>query len=587
MAATPLSGPRRLMRLARASVAVLRYKGPLDLAKHVALWVGGKRGYYLRDIQERLDLGMDFHEWFLLQRTPAAELEAQRRQAAQLAFRPLLSFVVPVYDPAPAVLAETIESVLAQTYDRWELCLVDGASTRSGVGEILRRYVERDSRIRLTQLDANKGIAGNSNEALALAGGEFVTLLDHDDLIEPDLLYRVVETLNGRPDTDIVYYDEDLVSSDGAKHRQLLLKPGWSPELTLSTPLLTHATIRRQLMLDAGGFDPAFDGTQDWDLILRLSERTNKVVLVPRVLYHWRMVEGSMAASGDSKPYVHDRQLAAIQNHMRRLGAEGATASWVAPHVPRVVWTPKPTRVSIIIPTKDHVRVLRRCLDSIFAHSAYEPYEIILVDTGSVQAATHAYYATLRENDRVKFVEYAGAFNYSRACNVGARHATGDSLLFLNNDVEALDDDWLEELVRWSNLPQIGIVGAKLLYPHRTIQHAGVLIGASGLAGNLYYGAPEHGTSTLGSVDWYRNCSAVTGALHMMRREVFDAVGGYDESYDISYSDVAICVEAIRRGYRVLYDPFVCLLHYESQSRTDRAPSQHDMLRAGEDFGAY
>ena len=305
--AAPLTGPRRLMRLARSSVAVLRYKGPLDLAKHVALWVGGKRGYYLRDIQERLDLGMDFHEWFLLQRTPATELEAQRRLAAQFTFRPLLSFVVPVYDPAPTVLAETIESVLAQTYDRWELCLVDGASTRSGVRETLQRYVERDSRIRLTQLDANQGIAGNSNEALAMAGGEFVTLLDHDDLIEPDLLYRVVETLNTQPETDIIYYDEDLVSSDGAKHRQLLLKPGWSPELTLSTPLLTHATIRRQLILDTGGFDPAFDGTQDWDLILRLCERTNKVVLVPRVLYHWRMVEGSMAASGDSKPYVYDR----------------------------------------------------------------------------------------------------------------------------------------------------------------------------------------------------------------------------------------------------------------------------------------
>jgi GT2 family glycosyltransferase len=297
------------------------------------------------------------------------------------------------------------------------------------------------------------------------------------------------------------------------------------------------------------------------------------------------MIEGSVAASNMSTPSISDRQLAAIANHMRRRGAEDVVAYRVLQNAPRVVWTPKPTAVSIIIPTKDNEAVLRRCLDSILMRTAYEYYEIILVDTGSVEEITHEYYATLRHNPRIRFVQYEGRFNYSRACNLGAQHATGESLLFLNNDVEVLDADWLEELVRWSNLPQIGIVGAKLLYPHRTIQHAGVLLGAFGLAAHLYYGYAEHSMSILGSTDWYRNCSAVTGALHMMRRQVYDAVGGYDEHYDISYGDVAICIEAIRHGYRVLYDPFVCLLHYESQSRADRTASQHDMLRAGVDFG--
>ncbi|HEY8326003.1 MAG TPA: glycosyltransferase [Ktedonobacterales bacterium] len=589
-----VSGARRALRLARASLAVLRYKGPLALARQAGLWLRGERGYALRDIREMQDLGMDFHEWFLTQRATPADLETQHAESARFTLRPLISFVVPVYNPPPPVLAQTIASALAQTYDHWELCLVDGASTRAGVRETLERAAAQDARVRVTWLDTNHGIAGNSNEALAAAHGEFVTLLDHDDLVEPDLLYRVVEAINTQPDVDIIYYDEDLVSGRrGDKHQRLLLKPDWSPELLLSTPLLTHATIRRQLILDAGSFDPAFDGAQDWDLFLRLSERANRVVRVPRVLYHWRMVDGSAAASNTAKPYVYERQLRALERHLQRLGAADATASWARRFVPRIVWTPQPTHVSIIIPTKDNVAVLRRCLDSIFSRTSYRDYDITLVDTGSVEAATHAYYDdTLRHDPRVTIVPYGeGGFNYSRACNVGARHVAtaheGASLLFLNNDVEVLDADWLDELVRWSSLPQIGIVGGKLLYPHRRIQHAGVFVGASGLAGHLYYGAPEHGFSILGSVDWYRNCSAVTGALHMMRREVYDAVGGYDERYDISYSDVAICIEAIRHGYRVLYDPFVCLLHYESQSRSDRKPSQHDLLRAGEDFGDY
>lgn len=585
-----ISGVRRALRLARASAAVLRYKGPLGLAKHVGLWLLGQRGYYLLDIQEMQNLGMDYHTWFLSQRATPADLEAQRSQQATFTRRPLISFVVPVYNPKPRVLGEMIASALAQTYDHWELCLVDGASTKPGVQTTLEQAAASDPRIRVTWLDENRGIAGNSNAAIAQAQGEYVTLLDHDDVVEPDLLYRVVEALNDHPSADVVYYDEDLLSGNGRTYKRLLFKPEWSPELVVSTPLLTHATIRRQLLLDVGGFDPAYDGTQDWDLFLRLTERLadhpDRVVRVARVLYHWRMVEGSAAASSSAKPYVYARQLDAIANHLRRLGAADAVASWARPFVPRVVWTPPPTRVSIIIPTKDHVAVLRRCLDSIFARTTYDDYEIILVDTGSAEAATQAYYQSLNSNPRVRFVTYEGAFNYSRACNLGAQHAAGDALLFLNNDVEVLEDDWLTELARWATLPGIGIVGAKLLYPHRRIQHAGVFLGASGLAGHLYYGAPEHTFSILGSTDWYRDCSAVTGALQMMRRTVYDAVGGYDESYDISYSDVAICVKAIAQGYRVLYDPFVCLLHYESQSRSDRKPSQHDLLRAGEDFGA-
>ncbi|HEU5346534.1 MAG TPA: glycosyltransferase [Ktedonobacterales bacterium] len=581
----------RLTKLARASGMVLRHKGPVALSRHVGQWLLGRRGYHLNDIasenkEEVIHPSAAVYQaWYETQRPLPGDLEAQPAASQQFAHRPLISFVTPVYNTDPQALEQTIQSVLAQTYDHWELCLVDGGSTKAGVRETLQRFAAEDPRIRVQLLDENRGIAGNSNAAVALARGEFVTLLDHDDLVEPDLLYCVVEAINQTPEADVVYYDENLLAADGSQVFPLHFRPAWSPELLLSSPYITHCTIRRQLLLDIGGFDPALDGAQDWDLFLRLSEQTDNVVRVPRVLYHWRMVEGSAAARLDAKPEVFERQLAAIRNHVRRVTGQEATAWWYAAGIPRVTWTPAPTHVSIIIPTKDKVEVLRRCLSSILKKTAYKDYDIVLVDTGSVEPATHRYYATLRREaerarTRVTIVPYEGAFNYSRACNEGARHAEGATLLFMNNDMEILDADWLDELVRFSNLPGVGVVGAKLLYPDRRIQHAGVVVGSAGLAGHIYYRAEEHVAGLFGSVNWYRDYLAVTGALHMMRREVYDAVGGYDETYDVSYSDVAFCYRATRLGLRILYDPFVRILHYESQTR-DRMPSLHDMRVAG------
>lgn len=576
----------RLTRLARASSLVLRHKGLIELSRHVGQWLLGRRGYYLKDIASENEEEMIhpstavYQAWYESQRPLPGDLEAQALASQQFAHRPLISFVTPVYNTDPQLLEQTIQSVLAQTYDHWELCLVDGGSTKQGVQETIQRFAAQDERIRVQTLSENRGIAGNSNVAVAMANGEFVTLLDHDDLVEPDLLFHVVEAINQTPEADVVYYDENRISADGTQYFQLMLKPAWSPELLLSTPFTTHSAIRRRLLLDVNSFDPAMDGTQDWDLFLRLSERTQRFVRIPRVLYHWRMSPGSAAARVDAKPYVFERQLAAIRAHMERITGQEVKCWWHAPGIPRVTWAPHPTQVSIIIPTKDNVDVLRRCLTSILKKTAYSAYDIVLVDTGSTESATRDYYATLATEQRVKIVQYTGEFNYSRACNVGAQHAQGASLLFMNNDMEILDADWLEELVRWSNLPGIGLVGAKLLYPDRRIQHAGVIIGSAGLAGHIYYGAEEHVSSLFGSVDWYRDYLAVTGALHMMRREVYEAAGGYDEAYDISYSDVALCYQVTQLGLRVLYDPFVRVLHYESQTR-DRTPSLHDMRLAG------
>ena len=542
----------------------------------------GKRLYHLNGNHgEAATFSAAYNAWFLQQRAQPSQLKQQRELAEQFSSRPLISFVVPVYNPEPDVLRDTIASVQAQSYDNWELCFADGNSTSPKVSDVLRRSAQQDSRIRVTFLDKNMGISGNSNEALQMARGEFVALLDHDDLVEPDLLYHAVETLNRTLNADVLYFDEDRASADRKRYEQPLFKPDWSPELLLSNPFPMHSIIRRQLLIDIDGFDSAADGTQDWDLFLRLSERTNNFVHIPRVLYHWRMVAGSAAASPEAKPYVWERQRLAIQRHMQRLGHADARAYFAAPGILRVVWQPQAALVSIIIPTKDKVSLLRKCLKSILTLTSYNDYEIVLVDTGSTEQTTEKYYASLARDKRIKIVRYDGAFNYSHVCNYGATHASGDMLLFLNNDMEVLDKDWLDELVRWASVPEIGVVGAKLVYPDGHIQHAGVVVGMGGVAGHLFYGCNDSSVTLFGSVDWYRNYSAVTGALHMMRREVFEAVGGYDEAYDISYSDVAFCVQATKLGYRVLYDPFVRLIHFESQTR-DRSPSLHDTSLAGE-----
>lgn len=568
----------RLAALVRTARTILVSQGPFTLTKRLALWLLGKR----RGNHGGATVSSAaYNAWFLQQRAKPSQLKQQRKLAEQFSPRPLISFVVPVFNPEPDVLRDTIESVQAQTYDNWELCFADGNSTSPKIRDVLQRSAQQDSRIRVNFLDKNMGISGNSNEALQMARGEFVALLDHDDLVEPDLLYHVVEALNRVPNADIVYFDEDRASADGKHYEQPLFKPDWSPELLLSNPFPMHSAIRRQLLIDIDGFDAASDGTQDWDLFLRLSERTHNFVHIPRVLYHWRMVAGSAAASPEAKPYVWERQRLAIQRHMQRLGHADARAYFAAPGILRVVWEPQPAHVSIVIPTKDKVSLLRKCLKSIRTLTSYNNYEIVLVDTGSTEPATAKYYASLAHDNRIRIVRYEGEFNYSRVCNFGAKHATGDMLLFLNNDVEVQDNDWLDELVRWAGVPEIGVVGAKLVYPDGHIQHAGVIVGMGGVAGHLFYGLNDNIMTLFGSLDWYRNYSAVTGALHMMRREVFEAVGGYDEAYDISYSDVALCVHASKLGYRVLYDPFVRLIHFESQTR-DRSPSLHDTSLAGE-----
>jgi GT2 family glycosyltransferase/glycosyltransferase involved in cell wall biosynthesis len=520
-----------------------------------------------------------YARWIAATEPGPAELDAQRAAAADLPRRPLISAVMPVFNPPLDALEAAIASLRAQTYDRWELCVADGGS-RPEVRAALRRAARADRRVRLRLLSANRGIAGNSNAALALARGDYLLIFDHDDALAPDALFRVAELLAARPATDVVYFDEDKLSADGAARYEPWFKPaGHAPDLLLATNYLMHGVFRRELVRDVGGFDAAAEGAQDWDLALRCVERTAAIAHIPRVLYHWRAVPGSAASAANAKPFALRGQLHALAGHLGRTGSPDARLAVVGPGALRVRWPTSGQLVSIVIPNKDRAGLLRACLGSIFARTAYPAYEVVIVDTGTTDPDTLALYAELRADPRVRIVDLSGPFNWSRANNVGAAHARGELLLFLNNDTEALHPDWLDELAGWAERPEVGVVGCKLVRPDGTTQHAGMALGVEGHASSLFDGERGPVYGPFGSSEWSRDLSLVTGACMLTRREVLAAAGGFDEGYRVGYSDLTFCLAARALGLRVVYTPHATLLHHEGASRGFSLPPA-DVLRA-------
>jgi GT2 family glycosyltransferase/SAM-dependent methyltransferase len=523
----------------------------------------------------------EYQSWIKSSEPSLEQLNQQRKAAGSFPYRPLISVITPVYHPPPDILKDAIESVLAQTYDHWEMCIADASCGDHKLRTVLESYSRRDERIKIRFLESNEGIAGNSNRALELAEGEFIAIFDHDDRLAPNALFEVVQLLNEKRGLDIFYFDEDKLSSDGKERRDPWFKPDWSPELLLSANYLMHSVIRRILVEELQGFDKSMDGAQDWDLLLRCTEKTEKIAHIPKVLYHWRQLRGSAASDLLAKPWVFENQLRCVRAHLERMGIAEPEARFDNPGFLRVSWPVLDSKVSIIIPSKDKVDFLRRCIESIIEITSYSNYEIIVVDNNSREKGTLDYYQSLKNRSEIRVVPFPGEFNFSAAINLGAREAQGKLLLFLNNDIEIIESDWLEEMVRWAERPEIGIVGAKLLYPNGLIQHAGVIIGMQGHASHVFMGSMEKQTGPFGSVDWYRNYSAVTGACLMMRKDIFDQVGGFDEGYQLVFSDVELCLRVLKNGYRVLYTPYVRLWHYEGQSRGFHIPAC-DMLRGYE-----
>jgi GT2 family glycosyltransferase len=490
---------------------------------------------------------------------------------------PRFSIVTPVYETPAAVLWEMLESVRMQTCGDWELCLVDDASGASHVRAILERAERDDPRVKVRFREANGGIVAASNDALALAGGEFVALLDHDDKLHPDALAHVDEAILADAEADYVYTDEDKINARG-RHVGPFLKPDWSPERMRTQMYTCHLSVlRRSLVEEVGGFDPEFEGSQDWDLVLRVTERARAVLHVPRVLYHWRGLATSAAGGGEAaKPWAFEAGKRAVQAHCDRIGLPArverdAEDPGVYHLEPELQAQPL---VSIVIPSRGQTREIRyrqvvlvnHCVRSIVEKSSYENYEIVVVADGSTPAAA---IAELKEvaGERLRLVAYDRPFSFSAKINAGAVRSEGEHLLLLNDDIEVATADWIERMVMYSAQPGVGAVGGRLLLEDGRIQHAGVGF-EGGLPGHPYHGFPGDIPGYANALRIARNCLAVTAACLMTRRDLFEQVGGLTSVFPVNYNDVDYCLKLRATGKRVVYDPDLVMYHFESSSRS-------------------
>jgi GT2 family glycosyltransferase len=535
----------------------------------------------------------DYPKWILAHdRLTDADRAAIRAQVAQWTDAPLLSVVMPVYNAPERWLRAAIASVREQLYPHWELCIADDCSPAPHVRPLLEAAAAQDARIRVTFRTANGGIAAASNSALALARGTHVGLLDHDDALAEQALYLVAAAVRGQPGLDFLYSDEDKLDEEGRRCLPYF-KPDWNPDLLLNQNYVTHfAVYRRTLLERIGGFRQGFDGGQDFDLALRFTEQTEpaRIGHLPFVLYHWRMVPGSTAQAVSNKSYTLVAAKRAMEDALRRRCAAATVEPGLLPIFFRVAYSiPAPAPlVSLIVPTRDKVRLLRTCIESVLARTTYPRFEIVVVDNQSAEGATLAYFERLRGDPRVRIVPWAHPFNYAALNNFAAAEARGELLCLLNNDIEVLTPDWLTELVGHALRPEVGAAGARLLYPDGTLQHAGIFLGYKGSAGHLFKHIPAQ-YPTMGLRTFVaQNVSGVTAACLVLRKAVYAEAGGLDERYAVAFNDVDFCLRIRERGYRIVWTPYATLTHHESASRgredtplqAARLGQERDKLRA-------
>jgi glycosyltransferase involved in cell wall biosynthesis len=503
--------------------------------------------------------------------TPAARA-GLRRELRLLRKHPLISIILPVYNPDLRHLEAAIDSVRQQIYEHWELCLADDASTDPEVRPFLEKCAAPDSRIKLTFRDRNGHISACSNSALELATGEWCALLDHDDAFAENALAFVALEIESHPNAGLIYSDEDKIDEGGTRSNPFF-KPDWNPELFLGQNYINHlGCYRADLLRQIGGFREGFEGSQDYDLALRCVERLRpeQVRHIPRLLYHWRMIGGSLAAIPDAKPYAKEAARRAIAEFGKRTGLQGTVVPCPenAESHRFIHALPQPApMVSIIIPTRDRVELLKRCVESIRSRTEYAPLEIIIIDNGSVEPATLDFLRAI-EQEKVGVIFEGSPFNYSRLNNRAAADARGDVLVFLNNDTEIDDAGWLTEMTSHAARAEVGAVGARLWYPDGTLQHGGVILGLGGVAGHAFPHIPRGHPGYFNRAMLQQNCSAVTGACMAVRKTVFEELGGFDEeNLGVTFNDIDFCLRLTQRGYRVVWTPYANLIHHESASR--------------------
>ena len=493
----------------------------------------------------------------------------------------IFSIVVPLYNTPKDFLKEMIQSVINQTYEEWELCMADGSDSEHGyVGRICEKYAASEKRIKYKHLEKNGGISENTNEALKMATGQYIGLFDHDDLLHPSALYEYMKVITER-NADFIYCDENKFEKIDDKFFDPNFKPDFDLDYLRANNYICHFSVFSHTLLDqVGKFRKEYDGSQDHDRILRLTEQANEIVRIPKVLYHWRCSKFSVASNPDAKPYTAESGIKAVNEHLRRCGLNGyAESSSVHPNVYRLHYEIKGNPlISIIIPNKDHIVDLSRCIDSILQKSTYLNYEIIIVENNSTQKETFEYYEKIQKKDniQVKVYETHGEFNYSAINNFGVKYAKGEHILFLNNDIEIISNSWLEEMLMFSQREDVGAVGAKLYYPNNTIQHAGVILGIGGVAGHSHKYFDRSATGYMSRCFIQQDLSAVTAACLMMKKSVFEQVNGLDEeNFKVAFNDVDLCMKIRKAGYLIVWTPYAEAYHYESISRgTEDTPEK-------------
>ncbi|EGO5140024.1 glycosyltransferase family 2 protein [Enterococcus faecalis] len=549
--------------------------------KMTRLWIKAKKGFkYMakngisHTIQrakiEKLRNQASYPNW--LARNEVLDIEAMTQEIATFHYQPKISIAMPVYNVEEKWLRLCIDSILNQVYTNWELCMADDASTDPNVKKILTEYQQLDERIRVVFREQNGHISEATNSALAIATGEFVALLDNDDELAINAFYEVVKVLNENPELDLIYSDEDKIDMDG-NCSDPAFKPDWSPDLLLGTNYISHLGVyRRSILEEIGGFRKGYEGSQDYDLVLRFTEKTTKerIKHIPKVLYYWRMLPTSTAVDQGSKGYAFEAGLRAVQDALVRREINGHATHGAANGLYDVYYDIESEKlVSIIIPTKNGYKDVQRCVSSIIEKTTYQNYEIIMADNGSTDPKMHELYAEFEKQLPGRFfVESIDIpFNFSTINNRAAKKAHGEYLLFLNNDTEVITENWLTLMVSFAQQERIGCVGAKLLYPNNTVQHAGVILGLGGVAGHGHYGYPHGDLGYFGRLAINVNYSAVTAACLLMKKADFDAVGGFEEAFTVAFNDVDLCLKVQALGRDNVWLHEAELYHFESQTR--------------------
>ena len=511
-----------------------------------------------------------YQKWIRHHLPDRNELEKQKKTS--FGYRPKISFVVPLYKTPEKYLRRLTESFQEQTYSNWELCFSDGSGAQSPLTELLKELTAKDNRIKYVSHEEPLQISENTNSAIEIATGDFIAFADHDDELTPNALFECVKAINEKPQTLVIYTDEDKMSMDGHKFFQPHFKPDYNPDLLCTVNYICHLfVVSRKVIEKVGGLRSEFDGAQDYDFVLRCVEavKDEEICHIPKILYHWRCHEDSTAENPESKLYAFEAGRRAVQAHYERTGihAEVFKGEYLGLYRTKFIRDHDPL-ISIIIPNKDHIDDLKRCMESIEQKSTYKNYEYIIVENNSTDSATFEYYKKLEaENPKVRMVYWDGVFNYSAINNYGASFAKGEYLLLLNNDTEIINPDCLEELLGYCMRKDVGAVGARLYYEDDTIQHAGVVIGFGGIAGHCFVQQKRGTTGYCHRIICAQDYSAVTAACMMVKREAFDKVGGLTEELAVAFNDIDFCMKLRAAGYLIVYNPYAELYHYESKSR--------------------